>query len=98
MNLHDTYTQLKTKHPNALIIMKMGDFYELFDEDATVAGRILELTITSRRLEGAPHTPMVGFPYHQLDRYVDILRKAGHEVVMYGQTAEPKFSKKRTQK
>ncbi len=67
------YQEAKQRHPGMLLLFRMGDFYELFDDDATTAARVLGLTLTSRDKS----IPMAGFPYHQLENYLQkLLRRA----------------------
>src|SRR5689334_24029410 len=79
------YRDAKGRHPGMLLLFRMGDFYELFFEDAEVASRLLGLTLTSR--DGA--VPMAGFPHHQLDAYLKRLLRAGHRVAVCDQVEEP---------
>lgn len=83
----------KSKHPDKLILFRMGDFYETFYEDAKIASKILGITLTKRNknTEGAP--ALAGFPYHSLDTYLDKLVKAGQKVVIVEQVEDPKLAK-----
>ena len=84
------YLDLKAQHPDALLLVRMGDFYETFDEDAEIAARVLGIVLTSRPMgseEG--RIPLAGIPYHQLDRYLDQLVAAGHRVAIADQTSVP---------
>ena len=74
------YLDVKSKHPDKLILFRMGDFYETFYDDAKVASKILGITLTKRNKndEDAPH--LAGFPYHALDNYLDKLVKSGNKI------------------
>jgi DNA mismatch repair protein MutS len=83
------YEQAKQACPEALLLFRMGDFYELFHDDAKTAARILNLTLTSRE-KGENAVPMAGFPYHQLDAYLAKLIQAGVRVAICEQVEDPK--------
>src|SRR5439155_24808730 len=83
------YRQAKEAHPGMLLLFRMGDFFELFDEDAEVAARVLGLTLTSRDKQ----IPMAGFPHHQLDAYLRKLLHAGHRVAVCDQVEDPALAK-----
>lgn len=87
------YRALKGQHPGAILLFRMGDFYEMFHEDAEVASKALDLTLTSRG-KGTPNAaPMCGFPHHQLDAYAAKLVKGGHRVAVCDQVEDPKTAK-----
>ena len=65
------YYQLKQQHPGAVLLFRVGDFYETFGEDAVTAARILDITLTRRGAGTASETPLAGFPHHALDTYLD---------------------------
>ncbi|MEI7925588.1 MAG: DNA mismatch repair protein MutS, partial [Chloroflexota bacterium] len=72
------------------MLVRMGDFYETFDEDAEVAARVLGIVLTSRPMGGEEgRIPLAGIPYHQLDRYLDQLVAAGYRVAIADQTSLP---------
>jgi hypothetical protein len=73
----ELYHDLKAKHPGVLILFRVGDFYELFFDDAHTVARVLGLTFTSRFKASTNPVPMAGFPYHQLDNYLRRLIQAG---------------------
>src|SRR5688572_6797971 len=83
------YRQAKEAHPGMLLLFRMGDFFELFDDDATVASRVLGLTLTSRDKQ----IPMAGFPHHQLEAYLRKLLHAGHRVAVCDQVEDPALAK-----
>ena len=70
------YQYSKSNHPDCLVMMRMGDFYEMFYEDAITAARELEITLTARG-KGEKRAPLAGIPYHALDNYLARLRKKG---------------------
>src|SRR5947208_16003216 len=83
------YRDAKERHPGMLLLFRMGDFYELFDDDAELAARVLGLTLTSRDKQ----VPMAGFPHHQLENYLRKLLHAGHRVAGCGQVEDPALAK-----
>lgn len=83
------YRDAKAQSPDALLLFRMGDFYELFHDDAREAARILSLTLTSRD-KGPNATPMAGFPYHALDMHLRKLLEAGKRVAICDQVENPK--------
>jgi DNA mismatch repair protein MutS len=86
------YRQLKQQYPDAILLFRMGDFYEMFFEDATMAAPILEIALTARD-KSQPHpTPMCGVPYHAVDSYIDRLLKRGLKVAICEQLEDPKFA------
>jgi DNA mismatch repair protein MutS len=87
------YAEIKTRNPGAVLLYRMGDFYEMFNEDARIASRVLGLTLTSRNHGGAENTPLAGFPYHALDRYAHRLVKAGYKIAVCEQPEDPKLAK-----
>ena len=89
------YLEIKREHPDALLFFRLGDFYELFDEDAIIASRELEITLTSRD-RGVPEeeqTPMCGVPFHSVEPYIAKLIEKGYKVAVCEQTEDPKFAK-----
>jgi len=87
------YRALKTDHPNTILLFRMGDFYEMFFEDAEVASRIAELTLTVRGRGTDTAAPMCGFPHPQLDAYVVRLVRAGHRVAICEQVEDPRAAR-----
>ncbi|MDR1958941.1 MAG: DNA mismatch repair protein MutS [Planctomycetaceae bacterium] len=83
------YFEAKKAYPEALLLFRMGDFYELFFEDAILASQVLNLAVTSRD-KGPDATPMAGFPHHQLETYVGKLIGAGYKAAVCDQTEDPK--------
>ena len=76
------YMSIKAEYPDMLVFYRMGDFYELFDEDAKLAARTLGLSLTSRD-KGENPIPMAGFPHHQLDGYLAKLIHAGFRAAVW---------------
>ncbi len=87
------YWDAKDKHPDKLILFRMGDFYETFYEDAKVASKVLGITLTTRNKSSEEAPPLAGFPYHALDTYLDKLVKAGLKIVIVEQMEDPKLAK-----
>ena len=87
------YHEAKSACGDALLFFRMGDFYELFLEDAKVASRILGLNLTSRDKDSENPTAMAGFPHHQLDSYLQKLIKAGYRAAVCEQVEDPKQAK-----
>jgi DNA mismatch repair protein MutS len=88
------YFEAKRQYRHALVFFRMGDFYEMFYEDALVASRALDLTLTSRSKDSAgTPVPMCGFPYHAADGYIARLVKKGYSVAICEQTEDPKKAK-----
>ena len=88
------YHAAKKQHPTALLLFRLGDFYELFYEDAIVASRLLQITLTSRNKEKDQAVPMCGVPYHAVENYISRLIRAGHKVAICEQMEEPGPGKK----
>jgi DNA mismatch repair protein MutS len=87
------YLEVKAQHPQAILLFRMGDFYELFYEDAVVASKVIGLTLTSRDKGSVNPVPMAGFPYHQLDGYLQKLVRAGYRAAICEQMEDPKLAK-----
>jgi DNA mismatch repair protein MutS len=88
------YNSIKQQAPNMLLMFRLGDFYELFFEDAVVAARDLEITLTSRNKQKGAAIPMCGVPYHAAESYIARLIQKGHRVAICDQMEDPKFAKK----
>ena len=88
------YTAIKKEHPNALLFFRLGDFYELFFEDAVVAARELQITLTSRNKEKGVSIPMCGVPYHSAEGYISKLIRKGYKVAICDQMEDPRQAKK----
>jgi len=88
------YAAIKKQHPNALLFFRLGDFYELFFEDAVVASRELQITLTSRNKEKDQAIPMCGVPYHAAEGYLSKLLRKGFKVAICEQMEDPRLAKK----
>src|ERR1700759_1379792 len=88
------YNSMKQQVPNTLLMFRLGDFYELFFEDAVTAARELEITLTSRNKEKGTAIPMCGVPYHAADGYITRLIQKGHRVAICEQVEDAKVAKK----
>ena len=84
---------IKEKHPDALLLFRVGDFYETFSDDAVKASQILGITLTKRANGSASHVDLAGFPYHSLDTYLPKLIQAGIRVAICEQLEDPKATK-----
>ena len=88
------YFAIKAKYPDALLLFRVGDFYETFGEDAIKTSSILGIVLTRRANGSATYIELAGFPYHALDTYLPKLVKAGHRVAICDQLEDPKLTKK----
>src|SRR6476660_5985304 len=88
------YAAIKKEHPNALLFFRLGDFYELFFDDAVVAARELQITLTSRNKEKGIAVPMCGVPYHAAEGYIAKLIRKGYKVAICEQVEDPRLAKK----
>lgn len=86
------YQEVKKQHPDCLVMLRMGDFYEMFYEDAVSAARELEITLTARG-KGDKRAPLAGVPFHALDTYLGRLVKKGYKVAIVEQLEDPKLAK-----
>ena len=88
------YIEMKQKHPDAVLLFRVGDFYETFSDDAIAASEILGITLTRRANGSAQHVELAGFPHHALDTYLPKLVRAGKRVAICEQLEDPKLTKK----
>lgn len=88
------YFEIKAKHPDAILLFRVGDFYETFSEDAIAAAEILGITLTRRANGSAQFVELAGFPHHALDTYLPKLVRAGKRVAICDQLEDPKLTKK----
>lgn len=88
------YNSIKAKYPDALLLFRVGDFYETFGEDAIEASRILNIVLTKRANGSAAYIELAGFPHHSIDTYLPKLVKAGRRVAICDQLEDPKLTKK----
>src|SRR4029078_7602584 len=91
--LMQQHRAIKQKYPDAILLFRVGDFYETFVEDAIHASRILGITLTKRNNGAASSSELAGFPYHALDTYLHKLVKAGFRVAICDQLEDPKAAK-----
>src|SRR5690606_18338526 len=87
------YYDVKNQYPGCIVFFRLGDFYEMFDEDAILASRLLEITLTSREAGKGRRIPMCGVPYHSAEGYIAQLVAAGHKVAICEQVEDPKLAK-----
>lgn len=87
------YYQIKAVHPDAILLFRVGDFYETFGEDAIKASSILGITLTRRANGAASYVELAGFPYHAVDTYLPKLVRAGERVAICEQLEDPKLVK-----
>jgi len=87
------YAQVKARYPDTILLFRMGDFYETFEEDARTTSRVLGITLTKRGNGAAGEVPLAGFPHHALDSYLPQLIKAGYRVAICEQLEDPKLAK-----
>src|SRR4030067_1654273 len=83
------YLRIKKQYPNAIVLFRLGDFYETFDDDARVASRELEIVLTSREMGKGNKIPLAGIPYHALDSYLAKLINRGYKVAIVEQMTKP---------
>ena len=88
------YHGIKQQVPNALLFFRLGDFYELFYDDAVTAARELEITLTSRSKDKENAVPMCGVPYHSAENYIARLIQKGYRVAVCDQTEDAKLAKR----
>src|SRR3974390_103728 len=88
------YAAIKKEHPSALLFFRLGDFYELFFDDAVLASRELQITLTSRNKEKGIAVPMCGVPYHSAENYIARLIRKGFKVAICEQMEDPRLAKK----
>lgn len=87
------YNAIKDKHPDKILFFRMGDFYEMFGDDAVKAAPILSIALTSRSHGGSERIPLAGVPYHSVDKYLAKLLACGEKVVIVEQVEDPKTAK-----
>src|SRR5512143_3920722 len=84
---------IKQKYPDAVLLFRVGDFYETFGQDAVIASQVLGITLTKRNNGAAASSDLAGFPHHALDTYLHKLVKAGYRVAICDQLEDPKLAK-----
>ena len=87
------YNRVKQQYPDAIVFFRLGDFYEMFGDDAILAAQELEITLTSRESGQGNRIPMCGVPYHAVDRYLAQLMEKGYKVAICDQVEDPKEAK-----
>ncbi len=87
--LRRQYLDIKKQYPDCILFFRLGDFYETFDDDAEIAARVLDLTLTGRDMGGAGRVPMAGVPHHALENYIARLIEEGYHIAVCEQTSEP---------
>ena len=88
------YFKVKAEHPEAVLLFRVGDFYETFADDALIASKVLGIVLTKRANGAASSVPLAGFPHHSLDSYLPRLVRAGYKVAVCDQLEDPKLTKK----
>src|SRR2546430_15237539 len=91
--LMQQYREIKARHPDTILFFRMGDFYEMFEDDAQLAARELGLTLTSRNNGGAAEVPLAGVPVKAATEYLRRLIGPGHRVAICEQAEDPKLAK-----
>lgn len=87
------YFKIKQQHPDTILLFRVGDFFETFEEDAKIASKVLGITLTKRSNGAADDVPLAGFPHHAIDAYLPKLVRAGYRVAVCEQMENPKFAK-----
>jgi len=87
------FHKIKSEHPDTILLFRVGDFFETFEEDAKTASKVLGITLTKRANGKAGSVPLAGFPHHAIDNYLPKLVKAGYRVAVCEQVENPKFAK-----
>src|SRR3990172_696119 len=87
--IRQQYLRIKKQYPQAIVLFRLGDFYETFDEDARIASRELEIVLTSREMGKGNKIPLAGIPYHALDSYLAKLINRGYKVAICEQMTKP---------
>jgi DNA mismatch repair protein MutS len=91
--LMQQHRAIKQKYPDAILLFRVGDFYETFGNDAVIASSVLGITLTKRNNGAAASAELAGFPHHALETYLHKLVKAGHRVAICDQLEDPKLAK-----
>ena len=91
--LMEQYFEIKNQYKDYLLFYRLGDFYEMFFDDAILASRVLELTLTGRDCGEAERAPMCGVPFHSSEKYIGILLERGYKVAICEQTEDPSLAK-----
>ena len=91
--LMQQYNKIKSENPDTILLFRVGDFFETFDEDAKTASKVLGITLTKRANGAAGEVPLAGFPHHAIDTYLPKLVRAGYRVAVCEQVEDPKTAK-----
>src|SRR3954452_12237496 len=89
MPLRGQYLQLKGRFPDTILLFRLGDFYETFDEDAELAAKVLDIVLTGREMGKGTRVPMAGIPHHAAEGYIARLVSAGYKVAVCEQVGSP---------
>src|SRR6056297_1775124 len=84
------YLEIKSRYPDAILFFRLGDFYEMFMDDAVTAAKVLDITLTSRNKGSAEEIPLCGVPHHSWQPYIAKRVEHGHKVAICEQTEDPK--------
>ena len=87
------FFQIKKENPDTILLFRVGDFFETFDEDAKIASKVLGIVLTKRANGKASSVPLAGFPHHAIDTYLPKFIRAGYRVAICEQVENPKFAK-----
>jgi DNA mismatch repair protein MutS len=87
------YSRVKAQYPDMILMFRLGDFYEMFNEDAQIASRVLDIALTKKHIGNGQTMPLAGIPYHALDSYLAKFIKAGHKVAICEQLEDPATAK-----
>ena len=87
------YLELKQEYPDCILMFRLGDFYEMFFEDAELAARVLEIALTGRNCGLEERAPMCGVPHHSVDNYINRLIENGYKVAICDQLEDPSIAK-----
>ena len=91
--LMSQYHKVKESHPDTILLFRVGDFFETFEEDAKIASKVLGITLTRRANGSAGDVPLAGFPFHAIDAYLPKLVRSGYRVAVCEQMENPKFAR-----
>src|SRR6187402_2720385 len=91
--LMQQHKAIKQRYPDAILLFRVGDFYETFGQDAIISSQVLGITLTKRNNGAASSSELAGFPHHALDTYLHKLVKAGYRVAICDQLEDPKLAK-----
>ena len=87
--MRQQYLSLKSQYPDCILLFRLGDFYETFDDDAKIVAKVCDVVLTSRPVGNDQRVPLAGVPYHSVDGYIARLVEAGYRVAIAEQISEP---------